>query len=501
MKFLVLSENSNGSWPYLYFRGIGAQELHKRIQAAGYESTVIDWFTHWSETQLISAAELWFGDEPEPVIAISTPFNTKDVFYLESFLTWAKTRWPSVTVIHGGGRVYDPTVKHVDVFFLGRSMQIFDDWLHKRDLASYTVQHNPMVLKNLNFDQYRDVPVVPSIDHSDCYTSDDILGFEIGVGCKFNCTFCNYELRGAKISNLTDSESLHNFFLNAYTQYGIENFFIADDTPNESDVKLEILANAIQGLPFRPKLSAFTRLDILAARPQQIEYYKKIQFDSLFFGIESFNDQASRGIRKKSDLYNVYDTLKLLREISPNTFLVGGLIVGLNGDSESSIRESVDKVITEQLLDSVQLYPLLLLKAQNAIMGEGYRSELELDPERFGYKLTGETLPTVISDDLVHIAKWVSDWIDYDSAVTLADTLAKETSKRVSNLNHMEYAGLRALNLVDKSVHNNTKLVDLARKRAYTKSNRLKQIYAQNKMDFFRTYNEKNSTCNSTGTV
>jgi len=299
MRFLILSENSNGVWPYLHFRGLGALELSRRITEAGYASTVIDWFTHWSIDELKESAEVWFNTDDNPVIAISTPFNTTDIHHIAPFLEWAKNKWPHLTVIHGGGRVFDPTVKNVDMFFLGRSMQIFDDWLHKRDISRYTVNTQPLVLKNLDFNQYVDVPVVPIIKDDDFYTNDDILGFEIGVGCKFNCTFCNYELRGAKIAKLTDSKTLHKFFLDAYTKYGIENFFIADDTPNETDIKLKILADALQGLPFRPKITGFTRLDILAGRPNQIEYYKQIQFDSLFFGIETFNEKAQQRYSKE----------------------------------------------------------------------------------------------------------------------------------------------------------------------------------------------------------
>ncbi len=466
---------------------MGALELSRRISEAGYESTVIDWFTHWDVEELKESADIWFSTDDQPVIAISTPFNTTDVYQIAPFLEWAKNRWPNLLVLHGGGRVFDPTVKNIDIFFLGRSMQIFDDWLHKRDLSRYTVNTEPLVLKNLDFNQYVDVPVVPIIKDDDFYTKDDILGFEIGVGCKFNCTFCNYELRGAKIAKLTDSKTLHKFFSDAYNKYGIENFFIADDTPNESDVKLEILVEALEGLNFHPKITGFTRLDILAGRPKQIEYYKKIQFDSLFFGIETFNEKASKGIRKKSDLFNVYNALKQLREVSPNTFLVGGLIVGLNGDSEKSIVESVERVIREKLLDSVQLYPLLLLQSQNAIIGEGYMSDLEADPEKFGYKLSGETIPTVISGDLVHKIKWISDWTDYESAEVLSTKLSNSIAKRISDLNHMEYAGLRTLRLVDKKDEDFFLSISIIRSRAYARSRKLKKDYVKKKLSYFRS--------------
>lgn len=487
MKFLVLSENSNGTWPYLHFRGLGAYELVRRIEAAGYKSTVIDWFTHWNEEELTEAITKWFGLEADPVIAISTPFSPNDVHHLEKLLGWAKEKWPNLVVLHGGARVFDPNIKNVDVFFLGRSMQIFDDWLHKKDLSKYIVNQNPLVLKNLNFNQYVDTPVVPDIRLDDFFTKDDILGFEIGVGCKFNCTFCNYELRGAKISKLSDSASLRKFFLAAHERFGIENFFIADDTPNESDVKLEILADAIEGLPFKPRITGFARLDIFAARPSQIELYKRIQFDSLFFGIESFNEQASRMIRKKSDFFNVYAALKTLRDISPDTFLVGGLIVGLNGDSESSIRHAVKRVIEEQLLDSIQLYPLSITNA-TSIFDEGFLSQLDENPGKFGYKIFTETQP-FRSSSLVREVKWASDWSNLELATNLANTISKEISTQISDLNHMEYAGLRSLNLVTKGTDFYLS-IDKIRKRAYSKSSRLKKEYIANKLKFFKDYHE-----------
>lgn len=498
MKFLILSENSNGTWPYLHYRGLGCYELARRISLAGYESTVIDWFTHWTFEQLQQAMTCWFADTDKPVIAISTPFSPKDIFQITELLEWAKITWPDVKIIHGGGRVYDPSIKNIDVFFLGRSMQIFDDWLNNKDLSQYTVNETPLVLKNLNFNQYIDVPVVPNISSDDFFTKDDILGFEIGVGCKFNCTFCNYELRGAKISNLLDRETLFNFLNTAYKEHGIQNFFVADDTPNESDTKLEILADVVERLDFKPNITGFSRLDIFAARPSQQELYKRIQFESLFFGIESFNDTASRMIRKKSGFFNVYDALKTLRTISPNTFLVGGLIVGLNGDSEESIRESIANVIQEKLLDSIQLYSLSITKAKS-IFDDGFHSDLDNSPEKFGYKIS-EGSNIYRSYDLIDDLHWTSDWTNKNDATLLADKISFELSDKISDLNHMEYAGLKSLGLIDRQYLVSS--IDIVRKRAYNKSNKLKKNYIDNKLSFLKGLkNEKNFTSSGTGTV
>jgi hypothetical protein len=489
MKFLVLSENGNGTWPYLYYRGLGALELHKRIQQHGYQSTLIDWFTVWPADKLVTAIQTWFGDEPDPVIAISTPFDITDVFKIKDILTWARIRYPNLKVIHGGSRTYNPKITDIDVFFLGRSMQVFDAWLAGQDLSSYTVNTNPLVLVNKNFDQTVDTPVLPKLDDSDFLTPYDILGFEIGVGCKFNCTFCNYELRGAKVTTLTDSYTLKEYFEQAYGRYGITHFFAADDTPNETDEKLSVLADAIDGLSFKPKITAYSRLDIITGRPQQLELYRRIQFDSLFFGIESFNDTASRLVRKKSDIGSVEQTLRDLRVLCPDTFTVGGIIIGLNGDNEASIRASLDRVVEQQLLDSVQLYSLSISRSRY-ITDPGYHSALDTDPEGNGYPING-LIEFHRGNTAVQNLHWTSDWSDSTHADKLTFQLYQDYSDKINTINFMEYTGLNALGLARRDLY--TVPTNVWQSHALAKSTRLKLNYIDKKLNWLLT--NSNQTC------
>ena len=489
MKFLVLSENGNGTWPYLYYRGLGALELHKRIQLHGHQSTLIDWFTVWSPDKLTTAIQAWFGDEANPVIAISTPFDVTDVYKIKDVLAQARIRYPNLKVIHGGSRTYNPQIKDIDVFFLGRSMQVFDAWLLGHSLTQYTVNNVPLVLVNKNFDQNVDTPVLPKLDDHDFLTPYDILGFEIGVGCKFNCTFCNYELRGAKVTTLTDSRTLKEYFEQAYGQYGVTHFFAADDTPNETDEKLSVLADAVEGLSFKPKITAYSRLDIITGRPQQLELYHRIQFDSLFFGIESFNNTASRLVRKKSDIGSVEQTLKDLRRLCPDTFTVGGIIIGLNGDNEDSIRSSLDRVVEQQLLDSIQLYPLSITRSRY-VTDPGYHSALDLDPEANGYPIT-KLIEFHRSNSAVQSLHWSSDWSDSTQANELAHQLYIDYSNKINTINFMEYTGLNALGLARRDLYTVPDAV--WQSQAHAKSNRLKLNYIDKKLNWLLT--NSNQSC------
>lgn len=492
MKFLILCENSNGSWPYLHYRGLGAFELKKRIRSHGHEATILEWFTHWTHADLLDVARVYFKDTDQPVLAISTPFDSNDLISLRPFILKIRQEYPNVKVIHGGSRTYQKSMSDlVDMFFLGRSMEVFDAWMRGRDLTPYIIRRDPsLVLLNNNFNQVIDNPVVPDIDiEDDCISNRDILGFEIGVGCKFNCTFCNYELRNAKITKFLDPKELHHYFEVAYKKYGVTNFFASDDTINESDEKLEIILEAMQGLDYSPKITAFARLDLFSKRRQQLDLIEKIQFSALFFGIESFNPEVSKSMRKRTGLVDNFATLKEIKERCPDTYTIGSLIIGLMGDSEQSIRESIKKVVDEKLLWGLQLYQLGLLGASTET-DTYFLSELDKDPEKHGYKKIIPIEPTHVNKETTAMF-WESDWTDLDKALVLCDSLYKEHQDNILFMNHYEYAGFKALGLIKPGV---PVKFHLLRHSAHTISDQLKQVYIQKKKAYIGVGSHKSNT-------
>ena len=480
MKFLILCENSNGSQPYMHYRQMGAFELKRRIKKHGHEGTILEWFTHWKEEDLIRTAKTYFKDTDQPVIAVSTPFGYKDLYAIESFLSWAKKEFQNIKIIHGGNRTYQDNFKNIiDVFFLGRSMEIFDRWISNQDISKYVVNKRPLVLINQNFDEKIDQPVLPDLDEDNCFTSRDILGFEVGVGCKFNCTFCNYELRGAKITKFLDPKELHNYFDLAQKKYGITHFYTSDDTINESDEKLEVILEAIEGLDYKPKITSFARLDMFSSRKQQLDMIEKIQFAALFFGIESFNPKASKLIRKKTGLDDNFETLKEIKKRCPNTYTIGSLIAGLVGDSKEHMIQSIERVIEEKLLWGLQVYPLNIASS-SAVVDDYFLSDLDKNPEKFGYKTTMPIgmLPSNKDSTVMH---WESDWSDTDHANELHREINEKYADDLVLMNHFEYAGFQSLGLVKpgkKIVYNTLK------HKAFGVSMQLKHQYILNKMKY-----------------
>lgn len=477
MKFLILSENSNGAWPYLHYRSLGAFELKKRIVSYGYNATILEWFTHWNNNDLFNVAVEYFKDTTQPVIAVSTPFDNRDLYKIEPFLRSIKTKFPNIKIIHGGSRTYQETLSDIiDVFFLGRSMEMFDNWIQNNDLTKYLVKNNPLVLMNHNFNQVIDQPVLPNIDDDDCLTSRDILGFEIGVGCKFNCTFCNYELRNAKITKFLDYKELHNYFDIAYNKYGITNFFTSDDTVNESDEKLEIIIKAMEGLNYHPRVTSFARLDLFSKRKHQLDLIERIQFGALFFGIESFNPDVSKAMRKRTGLIDNYETLREIKKRCPNTYTIGSLIAGLYGDNANSMIESIERVINEKLLWGLQIYPLVITNS-SSLTDNYFLSDLDKNPELYGYK-TKAPLVSLHGDKETVTLDWESDWIASTDAHNLVTDLYKKYGDKILLMNHFEYAGFYSLNLIKQNQCIN---YEELKHKAYNICAQIKQNYIKNK--------------------
>jgi len=481
MKFLILCENSNGAWPYLHYRGLGAFELKKRVKDHGYDATIIEWFTHWKNDDLIKASQVYFKDTDQPVIAVSTPFDNKDLYKIETFLRWCKKTYPNVKIIHGGSRTFQETLGGlVDVFFLGRSMEIFDQWISNKDLSKFTVNKSPLVLMNRNFDQKIDNPVIPDLDEDNCFVSRDILGFEIGVGCKFNCTFCNYELRGAKITKFLDAKELHNYFEVAYKKYGVTNYYTSDDTINESDEKLEIIIEAMEGLDYKPKITSFARLDLFSKRKHQLDMIEKIQFAALFFGIESFNPEVSKSMRKRTGLIDNFETLKEIKKRCPDTYTIGSLIAGLSGDSKENMIQSIERVINEKLLWGLQVYPLLVTETSN-VSDDYFLSDLDQNPEQYGYK-TSIPITSLHGDRETQVVHWESDWSNSVDAQKLVDEIYETYEGQIIFMNHYEYAGFKSLGLIKPN-----KKIDYEslKHQSFNVSSQLKHQYILNKKRYF----------------
>jgi hypothetical protein len=277
---------------------------------------------------------------------------------------------------------------------------------------------------------------------------------------------------------LIDEEQLFKSIQSAYTDFGITNFVLADDTINEVDTKLELLARVNEQLDFEPNYMAFVRVDVLGAQPHQIELLKKARINSMFFGIESMTPGVTKLIRKGGKPERMLSALRLVRDNYPEAFTYGNFIIGLTGDDEPSILNSCDIIIDEQLLTSAGCNTLRLF---SNLENPDVESDMDKDPKKFGYEIIGTDQEY---RDLGYSSQlWENDWSNSASAeelsakvdIYLGDNL---TSKFTSH----EIFGLQALLPDEKWQSYNTK---------YTLTNQIRnkivKKYIKNKSNWMST--------------
>jgi radical SAM superfamily enzyme YgiQ (UPF0313 family) len=144
---------------------------------------------------------------------------------------------------------------------------------------------------------------IETLDHrfteQDCIIKGETLPLEVSRGCIFKCSFCAFPLNGkSKFDYLRDPEQIKDELTHNFEKYGTTNYFLCDDTFNDSTMKIERLHKAITSLPFKIHFTTYLRLDLLNAHREQIPLLKEMGLASPFFGIESLNQKSASSIGK-----------------------------------------------------------------------------------------------------------------------------------------------------------------------------------------------------------
>ena len=280
--------------------------------------------------------------------------------------------------------------------FIGRADEMLRDWITNKDLSRFNRTEHKNIFTNLNYDLDKEKPVLFDLfQEDDCLNERDILGLEVSLGCKFNCSFCNYPMRNAKNLKLNCEEAMLYTFRTAKEMYNINNFFIADDTLNESDEKLELLAKVVKQLDFKPRIACFARLDVLSNRLHQIPLMKEACIIACNFGIETMSKEAAKAIKKGYNFDKYVITLTELKKQIPGFWASAGFISGLKGDTFENLKSKMNLLINKGLIDNMliselQIFPIQHKPGEAVIWDEGWLSAIDEEPEKFGYHIDQE---------------------------------------------------------------------------------------------------------------
>lgn len=212
------------------------------------------------------------------------------------------------------------------------------------------------------------------------------IPLEFARGCIFKCKFCSYPLLGKKKGTyIRDMEEVRDELVKLWESNGTDSFYITDDTFNDDNDKMENFHKLFTSLPFKPKFSAFLRLDLIDRFPHQADLLLEAGMVGNFFGIESFNHKSARAIGKGLHPDRVKSRLQWVRDKWRGKVATGvGLIFGLPYDDEKYFQELWDYIHSPDYdVQQTSFNPLHITNKKNGV--NLYGSEFAMNPEIYGY--------------------------------------------------------------------------------------------------------------------
>jgi hypothetical protein len=219
--------------------------------------------------------------------------------------------------------------------------------------------------------------------------SDETLTLETTRGCRFKCIYCQFPLVGQKkvADYIKTKDTLYKELMENYERWGVTDYWIADDTFNDTNEKVEHVLDVVRRLPFQPRFRAYLRLDVLAMNPEQIPLLFEIGVRSCFFGIETFHPEAAKIIgkgmseeKRKNALYEAK------AQWGDRVSINAGYIIGLPKEGYEHAKKQLEWFLEYDCpVHKVYYFPLMI--NPEGSYPNHPMSELDKNYQKYGYTI------------------------------------------------------------------------------------------------------------------
>ena len=299
------------------------------------------------------------------------------------------------------------------------------------NLAQHLLDHNVLlnkfyrsifgfkVIDDAKAESFEFVTSTMKYEENDAILPGETMLIEIARGCIFSCSFCSYPLNGKKkLDFIRSVDNLYNEMISNYERFGTTRYVLCDDTLNDSVEKCQLMYNLSRRLPFKLEYWAYTRLDLLAAKPDTIDLLWKSGWRATLFGIETLDANAASLIGKGGSREKLINTLKELKiRYGDDINLTGSFIYGLPHESLESLERTTEWLLSADCpLDSF-VTSALRIRSPEVIKGSGFLSDLDQNWTKYGYVDLGgrdhRDHPGVIMWQNEHTTfEYLSNWCD-----------------------------------------------------------------------------------------
>jgi hypothetical protein len=414
---------TGGTWTPDQFpkvqRSLGPYRLASSLKDAGYTTAVIDYIVNLSVDEIINALKkeltpdtLWVGFSSTFFWANDNVYNRSqiermywtDYADVEKIIKFVREN-SNAKIVYGGAKApFSLVDKNIDYYVVGYADNSTVELTNHLKYGHPLVDIQPKEIDGvtsyiLDSNKYEE----PKMDSISTYWWDkkhnilpnEGLPIELARGCIFKCKFCTYPLLGKKKGTyLRDPECIKDELIKMWESSGTTSYYFTDDTFNDDNDKIEALHKIFTSLPFKPKFSAYLRMDLINRYPHQADMLTDMGLIGTYFGIESLQADSAKCIGKGLHPNKVKDRLYWLREKWTNKVNIGaGFILGLPYDTMEYFNELYSWCSeSDNPLQQISFYPLYLFNRQKGSRLDAYTSEFSLNPEIYGYEFPKDNI-------------------------------------------------------------------------------------------------------------
>lgn len=358
---------------------------------------------------------------------------------IDQYIEWVKKTYPTIAIIVGGQSKPRIKTKLVDYYIHGYAeYAILELVKYIIGTPGVKIAFDPVffgskkvISANQSYPAYPMKSLRIKYEDRDDLQPWEWLTTEFARGCRFKCAFCNYPILGVKTDHSRDAEDFELELRDNYDRWGIKNYYVADETFNDTTEKIIKFANVVDKHNLNPVFSGFIRADVMISRKQDWDPLARLGFFGHYYGIETMNPITAKIIKKgmapEKIQQGLLDIKKYFSERGPYRGSLG-LIVGLPEESQESIMKSLRWIEENWQGESINLWPLEIpLDPSQDVL-----STISQDYKKYGYwedtgstKTLEEEIQTPHSDTRVRHGitnlNWANKYMTYTQACAIAD--------------------------------------------------------------------------------
>ena len=427
----------------------GGHRLASWLRQHDWDMEVLDFGTWFTLEELQEFARSRITSDTK-FVGFSCFFGTWTPI-IEAFAQWIKQTYPDVTLICGGTPYPMVDCDVIDYHITGYAehsmMQLLKVIAGNAPRSSLTLDPRYLGRKKV-INSNAHYPAFPMHDINSYYEDRDFidenewLSIEASRGCKFKCKFCNFPVLGVKGDYTRDAEDFYENLQDNYDRFGVKNYYITDETFNDSTEKIKKYADMVERMDFDPYFSAYIRADLIVSRKEDREHLLRMGCLGHFYGIESTNPETlkvvGKGMHPDKLLPGILEAKNYFLTHNRKIYCATmSMIAGLPHETLQSLHKTIQWLVKNWTDQNVQWYSLEIPIKVDDNTESGILNEMSLDPAKYGYSIHEGT---TLNDDYSvfvspHLMNWKSDHMYRNQAQQFVQMIDRKY--RWMRLNHM----------------------------------------------------------------